>query len=215
MAVRFNNPGNIRFNAADKWQGAATPPNQEAFCAFNSPIMGIRAIARVLITFQDKHNCRTVRDFISRYAPPGDNNPTEKYIGNIIEWGSFDQAQQLNVHTYADCEPLVRGIIRQEQGAQPYSDAQIDEALKLAGIVPLSTPSMTIALANDPKVIAAGVAGTAATVQATVSSVSDIWDTLGQHIDPRILIWSCVAIVVGFGIWYAIQKIQARRAGLT
>lgn len=214
MAVRGNNPGNIRYNATDKWQGAATPPSIGSFCAFNSPIMGIRAIARVLISFQDKHNCKTVRDFISRYAPPADMNPTERYIANVCNWGGLDQNQTLNVHTYDDCFPLVEGIIRQEQGAMPYSDAQIDEALKLAGVVPPAPKSGTIAIATDPKVIAASVAGTAATVQATVSSVSDIWDTLGQHIDPRYLVWSCVAVVVGFGIWYAIQRLNAHKQGL-
>ena len=213
--IRGNNPGNIRYNEADKWQGASTPPNIGSFCAFDSPIMGIRAIARVLITFQDKYACKTVRDFISRYAPPADLNPTEQYIANVCTWGRIEPDQQLNVHKYEDCCPLVEGIIRQEQGQQPYSDAQIDEALKRAGVVPIVPESKTVAVATDPKVIAASIAGTAATVQATVSSVSDIWDTLGQHIDPRYLVWSCVAVVIGFGIWFALQKIKARKEGIS
>lgn len=212
LGITLNNPGDLEFNDVDKWQGLATPPNQGRWFKFKTPVDGIRAIARTLITYQDKYNLRTIEQWITKYAPPTEND-TAAYIKSVCDESGFVATFQLNAHDYRCQRAIVPAIIHHEQGSQPYSDAQIDEALRRAGIVPQQTASTTTALFTDPKVIGATVAGTAGTVQATVSSVSDIWDTLGQHIDPRYLVWSCVAVVIGFGVWYALQKIKARKEG--
>lgn len=208
-----NNPGNLRYNAADRWQGAAEPPQIDGFCAFTTPVYGIRALARVLIAYQDKHGCHTIAEFIGRYAPESDSNPTAQYIKNVSEWTGFGETQPLNVHTYEHARPLVEAIIRQEQGTQIYSAGQINDALSLSGIIPNPPVSAVKAVAQDPKVIAATIAGAAGSAQAVVSSVSGLWDTLNQTFDPRYLIWACVAVIVSVGIYYAAEKIIARHEG--
>lgn len=210
-----NNPGNIRYTGADKWQGAATPPQVNGFCAFTTPAFGIRAIARVLISAQDKHGCRTVRDHISRYAPPADNNPTEAYIANVCKWTGFAPMQSLDVHTYADMRPLVEAIIHQEQGAQPYSDMQINEGLKLAGIVKPLSETATASAARDPKMIAGTVIAAATGAQQVIGSVSGVWDSINSlGIDPRYLMGAfglCAGIVAA---WFIIEWIKRRQQGL-
>ena len=221
VGLQLNNPGNLEYNDHDKWQGLHDPPREGKFFWFENAVKGIRAIARVLITKQDKYNLRTINSLIcggpggiGAYAPAVDHNDTTAYVADVCRRTGLTASQLLDLHSYEHQRLLLPAIIWHEQGSMPYSDAQIDEALKLAGVVPIAPTSTTAALAKDPKVIAASIAGTAATVQATVSSVSDIWDTLGQHIDPRYLVWSCVAVVVGFGIWYALQKLKARKEGI-
>lgn len=53
--IRNNNPGNLEWG--DPWQGL-DPDGQaqdKRFVVFKDPAMGIRAIARTLITYQDKY----------------------------------------------------------------------------------------------------------------------------------------------------------------
>lgn len=207
-----NNPGNIRRDKTP-WQGLAAQQNDAQFFQFESPIWGIRAISRILITYQDKYGCGTIGDAVKRWAPPTEND-TGSYIHDVCVRVGYAENLPVDFHEYEINRAMVEAIIWHENGAMPYTRAQIDEGLKLAGIVQSVPQSTTVAMAKDPKVIAATVAGTAATVQATVSSVSDIWDTLATKIDPRYLVWSCVAIVVGFAVWFAIQKFQARKQGL-
>lgn len=215
MVRYLNNPGNIRYRGNDKWQGAASPPQENGFCTFASPVYGIRAIARILITFQDKYGCRTVRDFISRWAPPADLNPTDQYIKNVESWGGFQPMHSLNAHAYADACALVEGIIRQEQGSMPYSEAQIDEALKLAGIVRDPPKSNTVAAAQSPAVIGGGALAIAATIQAIVAPIADVWDKINaMGIDPRIVIWGTSGAIAIAGGYMLIQWIKRRKQGL-
>lgn len=214
MAVT-NNPGNIRYTGADHWQGAATPPQVNGFCAFDSPAWGIRALARVLISAQDKHGCRSVVDHIGRYAPPSDNNPTKAYIANVCKWTGFQPMQTIDVHKYEYARPLVEAIIHQEQGSQPYTDMQINEGLKLAGIIRPIADTATASAAKDPKVIAASIVGTATVAQQVIGSVSGVWDSINSlGIDPRYLMGAfglCAGIVAA---WFVIEWIKRRQQGL-
>lgn len=135
--IRLNNPGLIRHG--DKWQGLAPEQPDEAFCAFAEPRWGIRAIARLLITYQDKHGLNTVWGIIDRWAPPAENN-TAAYVKHVCQITGIEEAEYLDVHEYADIEPLVRAIITHENGQQPYDDAVINDGLKLAGIEPPAKP---------------------------------------------------------------------------
>jgi len=48
------------------------------FCVFESAEMGIRAMAKTLLAYHDRLGCRSIRDYINRWAPPNENN-TEAY----------------------------------------------------------------------------------------------------------------------------------------
>lgn len=215
MAVRGNNPGNLRYNEVDKWQGLAEPPQDHGFCAFTSPAFGIRALARVLIAYQDKHGCRTIRDIIDRYAPPADNNPTETYIANVCKWTDLTPREVLDLHSYEHARPLVEAIIHQEQGYEPYSGMQIDEGLRRAGIVKKVAPTAAESASKDRNVIAGSIVGAATAAQQVIGSVSGVWDSINRlGIDPRYLMGAfglCAAVV---GVWFVIEWVQRRRQGL-
>jgi len=138
--LRNHNPGNIERGAP--WQGLADLAEmteaqraETRFCVFRSPEWGIRAIARVLITYQDRHGLRTVRGMIGRWAPTAENN-TEAYMRAVAARLGVANDTAVDVHRYDVARALVEAIIRHENGEQPYPDAVIDKGLALAGIEP-------------------------------------------------------------------------------
>lgn len=129
--IRNNNPGNIRHG--QNWQGLN--PNGKKidpyFCVFQTPVAGIRALAKVLINYKKLYGLNTVRQIISRYAPPNENQTTA-YIQSV--------AKQLGVYpdTIIDIEErgvltvFIKAVIRMENGIQPYSDETIQQGIELA-----------------------------------------------------------------------------------
>ena len=128
--IRNNNPGNIRHG--QNWQGL-NPDGRNidpAFCVFKSPVFGIRALAKVLMNYKKIHGLNTVRQIISRYAPPNENQ-TKAYIQTV--------AQQIGVYpdTVIDIEErgiltvFIKAVIRMENGIQPYSDELIQQGIDL------------------------------------------------------------------------------------
>lgn len=132
--IRNNNPGNIE--KGDPWQGLAKDQSGDSrFAVFESPKWGIRALARLLITYQDKHGLRTIRQIINRWAPPVEND-TLAYAKAVAAQVGRDIDDPVDVHRYEHAEPIVRAIIQHENGQQPYDLKTINEGLRLAGIEP-------------------------------------------------------------------------------
>ena len=139
--IRNHNPGNIRHVKGTRWQGMSANQNDADFVQFIYPRWGVRAIARTLVTYQDKHSLRTIRKIIGRWAPPNENN-TESYVRQVAIRVGVSPDGRIDVYDYKIMRALVEAIIRHENGAGPlpesawYGDALINEGLQLAGIVP-------------------------------------------------------------------------------
>ena len=76
--IRNNNPANIRHGCT--WRGLAEKQTDREFCQFVTMTWGLRALLVTLRTYVVKHHLHTVREIITRWAPPSDGNNTEKYI---------------------------------------------------------------------------------------------------------------------------------------
>jgi hypothetical protein len=113
--IRNNNPGNIR--EGDDWRGL-TGVDDAGFCQFDTPEHGIRALTRVLMSYQFKHGLRTLRQMISRWAPESEND-TDAYIESVCRqcYASPDNPYTL---TPSRLLPLVVAIIKHENGEVPY-----------------------------------------------------------------------------------------------
>lgn len=155
--IRNHNPGNLRLSK-DPWQGLAKRQGDPAFFQFEDAPWGIRALARTLITYQDKHGLKSVRRLIGRWAPPEDKNDTPAYVVAVARALNVEPDEQIDLHDYAVLEPLVRAIIRHENGVQPYTQAQIDKGLVLAGVEPAKRPLTTSRTVKAGQV-AAGATG--------------------------------------------------------
>ena len=210
--IRNNNPGNLR-RTDDPWQGLAETQTDAEFFVFQSPIYGIRALARVLISYQVKHGLRTIRQIINRWAPNVEND-TAAYTKAVSEHTGFAPDQTLDMHAYADLKPLVEVIIKHENGQQPYTGAQVDKALVLAGVEP---PPKNL---QQTRTVKGGQAATAATVglgalQAAQDSLAPARDSL-QMLVPYLdiakwLLLSITLISIGVMIW---ARIDDNRKGL-
>lgn len=202
---RNRNPGNIEYNPANRWQGQvgveAVPPGAKArFAVFESHEYGIRALAALLTTYQDRHGLRTVRGIIARWAPASEN-ATAAYIGRVCKMMDRAADDRLDLHTYADLAPLVRAIITHELGGQPYDQAVIDEGLRRAGVVrPVAT--MTEAAGTGTGRGAINVAAAASAAAAGAPAIT----ALGGL--PQ---WTGVALVVAAAVLAAVWIIAHRR----
>lgn len=139
--IRNFNPGNIRHVKGIRWQGMSANQNDTDFVQFVDPRWGIRAIARTLITYQDKHDLRTIRRISARWAPPNENN-TENYIRQVATHVGVSPDARIDVYDYPIMRALTVAIIGHENGVGQlpednwYGPALINEGLHLAGIVP-------------------------------------------------------------------------------
>lgn len=128
--IRNNNPGNIRYTGT-KWLGLADPPSDGAFCRFTSPEYGIRAIARIITTYYEKHGLNTVRGIVDRWAPPMEND-TRAYIAHVSDRCGVGADQVIDPRAWLIMSALVCSIILHENGQQPYSDDVVRNGVTMA-----------------------------------------------------------------------------------
>lgn len=125
--LRNNNPGNIRETTGALWVGQTGTDGE--FAIFAAPEYGVRALARVLMTYQHKHDIDTVRGLVNRYAPSTENN-TSSYEHHICQALGVEPLTTINIESRLP--ELVRVIIRHENGQQPYSAELIAMGLAMA-----------------------------------------------------------------------------------
>lgn len=122
---RNNNPGNIRHGS--KWQGLSAQQTDKDFCQFISPEYGIRAIYKLLQTYQKKYELNTVESIIDRYAPPNENN-TAGYINRAAKDIGVSVNEPINVSSKPVAIALATAIVGVELGYQPYSQKVFEDA---------------------------------------------------------------------------------------
>lgn len=207
--IRNNNPGNIEYNPGVPWQGLDNPPSDGRFCRFKTAPYGIRALCRVLITYQDKHDVRTVRKIINRWAPPNENN-TDSYVNAVSGAVGVTPDHKLNVHDFDTLSKLVQAIIRHENGSQPYTEGQITKGLVLAGVEPIEKPLSQSRTVKGGK-IAAVASGTIPLLDVVdaAHSATPLIELMGKYGPPVLAAIALVA--VGYMLW---ARYDDRRKGL-
>ena len=71
--IRNNNPCNIRLSRTT-YKGEVVPSQDKAFKQFESMAYGYRAVFVTLRYYHTKLGLRTIRQMVSRWAPPSENN---------------------------------------------------------------------------------------------------------------------------------------------
>lgn len=166
--IRLNNPGNIR-HGPDEWQGKSRSQPDPEFVRFDAPVWGIRAICRVLLNYSRK-GYDTPAEIATRWAPPtGDRNGaapggeyeqnTAAYIAHICKAVGAKPDEFLAVDSVEDMLPLVKAIIKHENGVQPYSDALIHEAMVKAGVSNAKPKSLLKSGEFTTKAVGVGLMG--------------------------------------------------------
>lgn len=121
--IRNNNPLNVE-KSGDQWQGMTG--NDGRFVIFSSPFYGIRAAARILKNYRDKYGLNTVAGIINRWAPPSDNNPTQRYADFVATKAGLQVNQVIPTAYYSR---VVSAMIHFENGYNPYDQNTITSAV--------------------------------------------------------------------------------------
>ncbi|OZY31072.1 structural protein [Pseudomonas lundensis] len=132
--IRNNNPGNIDYNPANAWQGQLKPDPaiEKRFARFDTPENGIRALGKLLRTYQRKHGLKTVKAIISRWAPSLENDTTayvrsvESKIPGVKSGADVDVSSPLVMRAF------VVAIIEHENANYQYVASVIDEGVRRA-----------------------------------------------------------------------------------
>ena len=129
--IRNNNPLNIR-HSADRWQGARAEQKDKSFVQFESMAYGYRAAWKTLESywkyFHDLPKAFSVRNIITRWAPPTEND-TDNYIRTVLTLtglgGNENFPQPSRATGYERLELLVRAMTTMECGI-PYKEVDVE-----------------------------------------------------------------------------------------
>lgn len=127
--LRNNNPGNLRLTSIP-WKGKV-PPEQNtdgAFEQFESPAWGVRALWLDVTGKIERRGLDNIAALLSVYAPPSEND-TAAYIASVSQSVGIGPEATLRPEHYV---PLVQAIIKHENGAQPFTAWEIQQAAAMA-----------------------------------------------------------------------------------
>lgn len=131
--VRNRNPGNIDYNPANKWQGQLphNPALEKRFARFDTPENGIRALGKLLLTYQRKHGLRTVKAIISRWAPSVEND-TAAYVRAVEANTGTKPGAEIDLTQPSVMAGFVKAIIHHENAGYAYPDEVLAEGVRRA-----------------------------------------------------------------------------------
>ena len=136
---RMNNPGNIRVSPWTKQQpgfigaGDAGPSGQ--FAVFASLADGMQAKKNLLFGPNSKYFNLSIRDAITRYAPPSDNNPTDSYINQVVQGTKATPDTPLSKLTTAQQDAMM-SVINKVEGFKVGSIETISNVAEAFGPLP-------------------------------------------------------------------------------
>lgn len=133
LGIRNNNPGNIRFNRGNNWVGQTGRGEGGQFSAFDTPENGVRAIGRLLQTY-DRQGVNTLSGIARKWAPASDGNDEAAYIRTLQRATGLNATQKINMQDPATLQAIIRGIITQENGGagSRITDAQVQAGVRAA-----------------------------------------------------------------------------------
>ena len=108
-SFRNNNPGNIRWNPKIK---GIIGKDSRGFAIFASKYAGLAAM-KSLLSGYIKKGYNTLEKILNRYAPPSDNNDTEKYIQFVAQKSKLNRSSLL---TPDQVELFIPAMVKMETG---------------------------------------------------------------------------------------------------
>lgn len=112
--LRNCNPGNIRRSRV-RYRGEVVPSSDVEFKEFATMAYGYRAMFVLLDTYRRRYGLITIRQMLSRYAPP-EENFTESYIRIVSQRTGIDADRRVNTRLDSDMIPIVRAMSEVENG---------------------------------------------------------------------------------------------------
>lgn len=113
--IKNNNPLNIR-HSSNKWQGESSDQFDDNFVNFTTPVWGIRAAMKTLMTYQKKYNLHSIWEIIKRWAPQTEN-PTDSYAQNVAKMVGIGINDDIDIISDSSkMIKMVQAMVVQENG---------------------------------------------------------------------------------------------------
>lgn len=112
--IRLNNPMGLK-KSEDHFKGEVQPSTDTVFKQFLTEVDGIRAGAKVLLTYYHIHALITIAGIVNRWAP-GSENDTDSYIADVAHHMGYTANEMIDLDKPAVLENLVAAIIYHENG---------------------------------------------------------------------------------------------------
>lgn len=117
QGILLNNAGNIK-HSEDNWNGQSRLQNNKVFVRFLTPQAGVRALMKILLTYQNGHHLSNIEQIITRFAPPGENN-TQAYIDDVVVRMGVPPQFNLDLSNIENLIVLSQCIVIHENGRPP------------------------------------------------------------------------------------------------
>jgi hypothetical protein len=123
--IRNNNPGNIVYDPANDWLGQTG--SDGTFAVFSHPVYGIRAMAKALVNYVTKDGVSPTVDSIIRRWSKTDQ---DAYVNNVSK--ALGVSPHDTIDLQASLPVMIKTMIKQEDGVDPYSDNLLMQGISLA-----------------------------------------------------------------------------------
>jgi hypothetical protein len=123
---RNNNPGNIR-KSSSAWSGKVG--DDGTFEMFSEMWYGVRAIAKILLTYQTTYGVDTLYDVGARYAPGSDNGGAD-YGAGLASTLGIDENDTIDIST--NLQNIIHAIIINENSMDLITSDEYAEAIQSA-----------------------------------------------------------------------------------
>lgn len=222
--IRNHNPGNIE-RGKDRWLGmSADQSGDPRFLVFDKPESGVRALMRLLINYQERHDIKTLRQAINRWAPQGEND-SSAYVQHVARQTSLDPDEPIDFLDEYICTAVTKAIIRHENGAPEsyglkewYADDVYQRAAVMAGFDPQVKPLSNSRTMKGAAIAVTGAAGSLAVAAAgqplpvTPDDINTVVHAVAPFLGASVMaVVSPLATVVGLGITIYARWDDARR----
>ena len=130
-----NNPLNIRFSAQNDWLGQSG--NDRGFVDFQDDAFSYRAADQLISSYATNRGARSVRDVISVYAPPNEND-TDNYIRFVSGQMNVNPDDQLDLSDPNLRSSMLSAMAMMESGVK-ITPGQVTQKIKSANEPDLSS----------------------------------------------------------------------------
>lgn len=125
LGIRTNNPGNL-VKTPIKWKGEVDCHSR--FECFSSPEYGLRALAKNLLTYQDKYKLYTIPRIIRRWSPPHENR-TRLLSDAMCRRLNHSCDSVYKFRSGDNLKNFINAIIIQENGYNPYPNYMLEDVI--------------------------------------------------------------------------------------
>lgn len=213
--IRSNNPLNIDYHPTQKWQGLADPPTDGRFARFVKPEFGVRAGVIILQAYR-KRGVVTVRQIISRWAPPVENS-TENYIAFVCRKSGLTPETEIDLANRDQVLSLLKAMVLMECGPAPAGTANgnwLDDAVFEAGYSLANPLWKSRTVRGSAMAVGSAVAGAVVQIAQDVLPQAVEAATTVTPIWPEIARWVLIAVCIAGGALAFYARRQAKQEGI-